>query len=201
MLYESYGKCSLFLVMRQEISNGRQQAAAVKFPLKFTSSVMRARWNSLDGQLYVAGLSEWQSNAARITGFDRVRYTGKPVYSVRSVKVVADGVQLGFTEPLDKASAEDVQNWSGKRWNYVRSETYGSPEVSIADPKKKGREMIEITNATLSEDGKFVNLRIADFKLANQQSLKWNVKAKDGTPVSQEIQQTIHEIPSVSALN
>ncbi len=201
MLYESYGKSSLFLVMRQDISNGRQQAAAVRFPLKFTSSVMRARWHPTDGQLYVAGLSEWQSNAARITGFDRVRYTGKPVYSVRAVKVVKDGVQLSFTQPLDKASAEDPQNWSGKRWNYIRSENYGSPEVNVGNPDKKGRESIDITAAKLSADGMSVTLTIADLKLANQQSLKWDIKAKDGTPIAQDIQQTIHEIPSVSALN
>jgi hypothetical protein len=201
LLYESYGKSSLYLVMRQDISNGRQQAAAVKFPLKFTSSVMRARWHPVDGQLYIAGLSEWQSNAAKITGFDRVRYTGKPVYSVRAVKVVKDGVQVSFTQPLDKASAEDVQNWSGKRWNYIRSENYGSPEVNIADPKKKGREAIDITAAKLSDDGKTVTLKIADLKLANQQSLKWDLKAKDGTPVAQDIQHTIHEIPSGNALN
>jgi hypothetical protein len=201
MLYESYGKSSLLLVMRQDISNGRQQAAAVKFPLKFTSSVMRARWHPVDGQLYIAGLSEWQSNAARITGFDRVRYTGKPVYSVRGVKVVKDGVQLSFTQPLDKASAEDTQNWSGKRWNYIRSENYGSPEVNVADPKKKGRENLDITAAKLSDDGKTVTLKIADLRLVNQQSLKWDLKAKDGTPVAQEIQHTIHEIPTVAALN
>lgn len=201
MLYESYGKSSLFLVMRQDIANGRQQAAAVKFPLKFTSSVMRARWHPTDGQLYIAGLSEWQSNAARITGFDRVRYTGKPVYSVRSVRVVKDGVQLSFTQPLDKASAEDVQNWSGKRWNYIRSENYGSPEVNVGNPKKKGRENLDITAAKLSDDGKSVTLKIADLKLANSQSLKWDLKAKDGTSIAQDIQHTIHEIPAANRLN
>lgn len=202
MLYESYGKSSLYLVMRQEISNGRQQAAAVKFPLKFTSSVMRARFHPHDGQLYVAGLSEWQSNAARITGFDRVRYTGKPVYSVRGIKSVAGGVQLTFSQPLDQASAEDTENWSGKRWNYVRSENYGSPEVYPDNPERKGRQTIEITAAKLGEDGRTVTLTIADLKPVMQQSLKWDIKAKDGTSIAQEIQHTIHELPgAVAAVN
>ena len=195
MLYESYGKSSLFLVMRQGISDGRQQAAAVRFPLKFTSSVMRARFHPHDGQLYVAGLSEWQSNAARITGFDRVRYTGKPVYTVNGVKVVPGGVQLSFSQPLDKASAEDVQNWSSKRWNYIRSENYGSPEVWVTNKDKKGRENVSITAAKLGADGKTVTLTIEDFRPAMQQSLKWDIKAADGQAISQDIQQTIHEIP------
>jgi hypothetical protein len=195
LLYESYGKSSLFLVMRQDIGGGRQQAAAVRFPLKFTSSVMRARFHPHDGQLYVAGLSEWQSNAARITGFDRVRYTGKPVYGVNAVKVVPEGVEVHFSQSLDKASAEDVQNWSGKRWNYIRSENYGSPEVWVSDATKKGRESLDITGAKLGKDGRSVILKIEGLRPVNQQSLKWDIKAADGTPISQEIQQTIHEIP------
>ena len=195
LLHESYGKSALYLVMRQELPDGRQQAAATRFPVKFTSSAMRARWNPADQQLYVAGLSEWQSNAAKQTGFDRVRYTGKPVYSVRGVKVVPGGVELSFTQPLDKASAEDLQNWSGKRWNYVRSENYGSPEIGVTDPGKKGREGINITGARLGNDGKTVTLTIENLKPVMQQSIKWDLKAADGTKIAQEIQQTIHEVP------
>ena len=157
---------------------------------------MRARWNPADEQLYIAGLSEWQSNAAKQTGFDRVRYTGKPVYSVDNVKVVPGGVQLSFTQPLEKASAEDIQNWSGKRWNYIRSENYGSPEVWVTSPEKKGREPINITSAKLSTDGRTVTLSVENLRPVMQQSIKWDVKAADGTKVAQEIQQTIHEVPS-----
>lgn len=201
LLHESYGKSSLYLVMRQDIANRRQQAGVVKFPLKFTSSVMRARFHPKDGQLYVAGLSEWQSNASRITGFDRVRYTGKPVYSVTGIKVTSSGVDLSFSQPLDKASAEDLQNWSGKRWNYIRSENYGSPEIGVKDPNKKGRENLNITGAKLSGDGKTVRLQIEDLRPVMQQAIKFDLKAKDGTKVTQEIQQTIHEIPAGVALN
>ena len=66
---------------------------------------------------------------------------------------------------------------------------------------KKGRESIDIKSAKLSEDGRTVTLKIEDLKLANNQSLKWDIKAKDGTAVAQEIQQTIHEIPPDKALN
>ncbi len=199
LLHESYGKSSLFLVMKEKISGGRMQGGVVKFPLKFTSSVMRAKFHPQDGQLYIAGLSEWQSNAARITGFDRVRYTGKTVQSVRGVKAVPGGVQLAFSQPLDPASVADLQNWSGKRWNYNRSENYGSPEMQVKDPKAKGRESLEITGAKLSADGLSVTLGIADFKPVMQQSIKWDLKAKDGTPIAQEIQHTVHEIPTTAA--
>lgn len=195
LLHESYGKSSLFLVLKEQLADGRMQGGVVRFPLKFTSSVMRARFNPNDGQLYVAGLSEWQSNAGRITGFDRVRYTGKSVYSVRGLRVVKGGVELTFTQPLAKDSAADVQNFSGKRWNYKRAEDYGSPEFSVSDAKKRGREPITISRTQLSSDGKTLTLAIADLKPVMQQSLKFNLKAQDGTPISQEIQHTIHAVP------
>jgi hypothetical protein len=202
MLHESYGKSSLFLVMKEALPDGRMQGGVVKFPLKFTSSVMRARFHPQDGQLYVAGLSEWQSNAARVTGFDRVRYTGKTAYSVRGLAVVPGGVKLTFTEPLDRASAEDPQNWSGKRWNYVRSENYGSPEKQVRDAARNGREALTITGAKLSADGRTVTLTIEDLRPVMQQSIKWELKAQDGTAISQEIQHTIHQIPgAVAAVN
>lgn len=195
LLHESYGQSSLFLVMKEPIGDGRMQGGVVKFPLKFTSSVMRAKFHKQDGQLYVCGLSEWQSNAAKITGFDRVRFTGKPVYSVRGLKVVKGGVELTFTQPLDRATATDVQNVSGKRWNYARTSNYGSPEFSVADPKKRGRDNLDITATKLSADGKTLTVEIADFKPVMQQTIKFNLKAADGTAVAQEVMHTVHAIP------
>lgn len=199
LLHESYGKSSLFLVLKEQRSNGQWQGGVVKFPLKFTSSVMRARFNERDGQLYIAGLSEWQSNAARPAGFDRVRYTGKPVYSVRGLKVLPKGVQLAFTQPLDPASVRDVQNWSGKRWNYERAEHYGSPEFSVTSvdehgKPKRGRDTINITAAQLAPDGKTVNVEIADFRPVMSETIRFNLKAADGTPIAQEIEHTVHAV-------
>jgi hypothetical protein len=195
LLHESYGQSSLFLVLKESIDGGRMQGGVVKFPLKFTSSVMRAKFHKQDGQLYIAGLSEWQSNAGKVTGFDRVRFTGKPVYSVRGLKVVKGGVQLTFTQPLDRATASDPQNVSGKRWNYERAEHYGSPEFSVEDPKKKGRDMLNITGTKLSPDGRTLTVKIADLKPVMQQTLKFNLKATDGTAIGQEVMHTIHQVP------
>jgi hypothetical protein len=194
LLHESYGQSSLFLVMKEAIG-GRMQGGVVKIPLKFTSSVMRAKFHKQDGQLYIAGLSEWQSNAGKITGFDRVRFTGKSVYSVRGLKVIKGGVELTFTQPLDRAAASDAQNFSGKRWNYERAEHYGSPEFSVEDPKKKGRDALNITGTRLSPDGRTLTVEIADLKPVMQQTIKFNVKAADGTVIAQEVMHTIHQVP------
>ncbi len=191
---DSWGPFEGELLQKEKLRDGRMQGGVVRLPLKFTSSCMRAHFNRKDGQLYIAGLSEWQSNAGRITGFDRVRYTGKPVYSVRGLRVLKEGVELTFTQPLAKESALDLENFSGRRWNYERAEHYGSSEFNVTEPKKHGREPIAITNSKLSDDGKTLTLTVADLKPVMQQSIKFNLKARDGTPISQEIQHTIHAV-------
>lgn len=194
MLHMSYGKCSLYLVMKEKLF-GQWQGGVVKIPLKFTSSTMRARFNPADGQLYICGLQGWQTTAAKLAGFDRVRYTGKPVYSVSDLKVRKGEVWLTFTQPLDPAYAKDAQNYSVKRWNYQRTGNYGSPEFSVANPKNQGRDDVEVKSAYLSQDGKTVRLEIADLKPVMSESIQFDVKAKDGTSIKQTVYHTINVMP------
>ncbi len=195
LLHFSYGKCRVFLVMKEKVDGVMQGGVLPLAGLRFTSSCMRGRYNSADGQLYIAGLSEWQSTASKPAGFDRVRYTGKTVYSANGLHVLHDGIRISFTQPLDKAAAEDLQNWSGKRWNYERAQHYGSPEFSVSDPKKRERDNLDISAATLSSDGLTVTLKIDDFKPVMQESITYHLKARDGTEFGQDFQHTVNVVP------
>ena len=46
-----------------------------------------------------------------------------------------------------------------------------------------------------ASDRKTVTIEIADFKPVMQQTIRWNLKAADGTPVAQEVMHTIHALP------
>src|SRR5437879_2130918 len=83
-----------------------------------SSSPRSPPFNPREGRLDVAGLQGSQTEAARTTGLDRVRYTGKPVYMARDLKVDKAGVHITFTQPLDAKEAAEPQNYSGSRWNY-----------------------------------------------------------------------------------
>jgi len=167
--------------------------------VKLTSSAMRPRFNPVDGQLYNAGLKGWQSNAAKDGGFDRIRYTGKPVVSIAKLNVTKAGVALTFTQPLDKATAEDAQNYAGERWNYKRTSDYGSPEFKLTKSEdgkeQRGHDKLDITAAKLSADGKTVTLAITDLKVVNQQLLKFHLKTAAGAELKQEVLHTINVIP------
>ncbi len=194
LLHCSYGQSSIYLVLKEFIGD-QPQGGIVKIPVKLTSSAMRPRFNPVDGQLYNAGLRGWQSNAAKEGGFDRIRYTGKSVVSIAKLNVTKAGVALTFTQPLDKSAAEDVQNYSGERWNYLRTSNYGSPEFSVENPEKKGHDKLDITAAKLSADGKTVTLAITALKPVNQQLLKFQLKTAGGVEFKQDVLHTINVIP------
>lgn len=191
-LHTSYGASSLYLVM-PEIVNQRLQGGTYKFPLKFASGIMRARFNPKDGQLYVCGLKGWQTNGVRDGAFQRVRYTGKPLAIPREIHAHKNGVEISFTAPLDPKLAEDVESWGVSRWNYRWTSQYGSHDWSVANPQQQGHDTVEVKSARISKDHRTVFLEIPSIAPVMQMEIQYNVATEDGTPIEQEIYQTIHE--------
>jgi hypothetical protein len=194
MLHLSYGKSSLFSVMTQEVGDV-MQGALTKFPLSFATGIMRARFNPLDGQLYVCGLRGWQTNGARDGAFQRVRYVGKPVVMAMGYAVTKDGIDLTFSQPLDKAETENVENWALQQFNVLWSAKYGSPEISVADPTKHARDPVTVSKATLKADGKTVSLTIPGIKPVNCLVIRPRIATADGVAITAMINATINVVP------
>lgn len=205
LLHLSYGKCSLFKIMQDEV-NGQWQGGAVRFPLQFESGIMRGRFNPGDGQLYLAGLRVWQSSGARYGAFHRVRFTGKPVYMATKLNVKKNTIAITFTDPLDPVSAVDDQNYAVDQWNYQWTKAYGSKMYSVKIPGKvigdkkqaafRGDSM-EIQSIMLSDDKKTISLEIAGLKPVMQSRITFNIKFADGNELmKQEIIHTINHVPA-----
>jgi hypothetical protein len=186
LLHMSYGQSSLYLVMKED-ADGQMQGGVVKFPVKFTSSAMRARFNARDGQLYVTGLKGWQTNAARAGGFDRVRYTGKPVAMPNSLKVVPGGLEIGFSAALDPELANDVESFSvnGKAIQWTHN--YGTGETPVP---------FTLTSAKLQENGRTVFLAIEDMKPVHMMEVSIDLETADGEEIITKIWNTVHVVPT-----
>jgi hypothetical protein len=196
LLHLSYGKCRLFKVLidKSAAAGGEIQGGVVRFPLKFDSGVMRARVNPADGQLYVAGLRGWQTEAATDACFQRVRYTGKPVYMADGMKVKPNGIEITFTQPLDPEVANDPGSYGVEQWNYRWTSEYGSDEYSVKNPTSTGRNTVEVSSAKLQQDGKTVFLEIADLRPVMQMLIRYDLEAKDGTVMRDEIACTVNAV-------
>jgi len=194
MLYLSYGKSSLFAVLQERVGDVAQ-GGVVKFPLKFATGLMRARFSPVDGQLYVAGLKGWQTNGVKDGAIQRVRYTGKSVTMQESLHVSKKGITIRFTGALDKKSASDPQNWAIEQYNYLWSSAYGSDTYKVSKPEEKGTDQVAIESVKVAEDAKSVFLEVAGLKPVMQMRIKMNVKAVDGSRVPDDVANTINVVP------
>ncbi len=197
MLYLSYGKSSLFKVLKEEVQ-GTIQGGLVKFPLKFDSGIMRARFNPGDGQLYVGGLKGWQTNGAKDGAIHRVRYTGKAATMQTGLNVTEKGLRITFTEPVDKTTAGDAENYSIEQNNYRWTKAYGSPEYKVSNPDEKGRDEVPIKSVQVAPDGKSVFLEVENLQPVMTMRIKMNIKGADGSQLPNEIIHTINIVPKSS---
>jgi len=193
LLYLSYGKCVLFNVLQEKVGDV-VQGGVVRFPFKFDSGSMRARFHPVDGQLYVAGLKGWQTDGAKDASVQRVRYTGKPVQMPNALRVTDKGIHIGFTNPIDPATAGDMGNFSLEQWNYRWTKAYGSDEYKVSDPAAKGHDPVEIQSVKVSGDRKGVFLAVAGLQPVMQMKITMNIKAEDGTALPKEIVHTINVV-------
>jgi hypothetical protein len=199
LLFMSYGRGTLFVVMPEEIE-GVTQAAMVRFPLKFQTGLMRGRVNPKDGQVYVCGVRGWQTDGAREGGFYRVRYTNRPLTLPTAFNVLKDGLKITFALALDPASVGDTAGYAIEQWNYLYTGNYGSPDFSVTDATKKGHDKLEVKSARLAKDGRSVILEIPGLRPADQTRVKMNLKAADGSAVTPEIYNTIHTLGKTTAM-
>ena len=194
MLHMSYGQCDLFLVMHEEV-DGVPQGGVVKFPFSFDTGICRGRVNPKDGQVYLTGLKGWQTRGAKDGALHRVRYTGKPVAMPCDLKVGQGQITIGFSCALDEELATDKDSYAVEQWNYIWSSDYGSPEVTVDDPTKKGHDPVTVESVALAPDKKSVTLKIPTLRPVMQMKIQMKLESTDGTPVEYTIYNTINKIP------
>ncbi|MCX6889825.1 MAG: hypothetical protein NTU71_10510 [Verrucomicrobia bacterium] len=217
LLHLSYGTCSLFGVLPQEVTyNGQpqMQGGVARFNVDFGSGAMRARFNPKDGQLYVTGLRGWQTTATQNGCFQRVRYTGAATRMPIALAATKKGIKLDFACEIDPKAAADAGNWNIEVWNYVWSAAYGSPDVSTLETKVAATELgndgklqfsktqmserkhnpLAVKSATVSADRRSVFLEIPDLRPAMQMQLKYEIKAADGVELRGQVINTIHAL-------
>lgn len=211
MLHLSYGHAALYGVMREEVG-GLMQGGVTRFPLKFESGIMRARFHPKDGQLWVAGLRGWQTDGIRNGCLQRVRYTGAPVQMPIELHAKKAGIELRFTSSIDTQSAADPENWNVEVWNYLWSAAYGSPEISTiveaekpaeaatggvaqftpAQMTKTKHDPLKLKSVTVGTDDRSVFLEIEGMKPVMQMSIRYGIKSADGSDLKGEVVNTVH---------
>ncbi|MFP6669626.1 MAG: DUF6797 domain-containing protein [Pirellulales bacterium] len=180
IVHLSYSKLLLFYATMQKVGD-HGNAAAVQFPFRFTSGLMRARINPQDGQVYVCGLKGWDTAAVEEGCLNRIRYTGKPAYLMRSFKASKDGIRLGFTCQLDKAAA-DPDNYNIEQWNYKS--------------KNPTPQEVFIENVQVAANRRSVLIQVEKLAPVDQMEIGMTLRAADGAEIRQTVYATINRLPA-----
>jgi hypothetical protein len=138
-------------------------------------------------------LRGWQTAAVRDGCFQRVRYQ-KQFPLPTAYTAASNTFTTTFSEPLSRELAEHIESYSAEMWNYRWSSEYGSPDFSVTDPKKKGRDTVTITEAKLQPDNKTVVLTLVLLKPANTVALRYDLESATGETIQNAIYATIHEL-------
>lgn len=121
--------------------NGVYQGASFDFRSGFRSGVLRMSWGH-DNSMYVGGTNRgWGSTGKEPYGLERMVWTGKTPFEMKAVRAMPDGFEIEFTYPVDKATAENVDNYTVSNYIYKYHPVYGSPIVNVTDNAVRGAKV------------------------------------------------------------
>jgi len=134
----------------QEKVNGEYQGVSFGFREGFSSGVLRLEWGP-DKSLYVGMTNRgWPSIGQELYGLQRLDWTGKMPFEIRTVKAKPDGFKLEFTQKVDKKVAGNLDSYQVSDFTYKYHHYYGSPVVDL--------ETRRIFDVEVSEDGRSARL-------------------------------------------
>lgn len=169
--------------------NGVYQGAVFPFVEGFSSGVLRMVWGS-DNSMFVGMTSRgWGSTGKELFGLQRLVWTGKTPFEVKTMKAKADGFELEFTKPVERSVAEDPASYEMTTFNYKYHYNYGSPIV--------GQQKGVVEKAELSEDGLTVKLTLRGMRLGFIHQLKMpGIKSNSGEKLLHDTgYYTLNEVP------
>ncbi|WP_113925686.1 DUF6797 domain-containing protein [Cognataquiflexum aquatile] len=186
LLNFSYGYGKVFVVPYETLGE-QVQGGIFELPIpRFSTGVMRGRFNPGDEQLYLCGLSAWGSTQPQLGGLYRIRKVDQPMVIPVGIKATTQGIELSFTDELDVRSVADTAHYTVKTWDLLRSRKYGS--------KHYNEQTLSVTKAELGKDKRSIKLTIPLIKPTWGMEIQYRVKDDDGKELEGLIQNTIHQL-------
>jgi cytochrome c551/c552 len=149
------GQSKIMRVVMEKVK-GEFQGVAFDFRSGFQSGVLRMNWGH-DGSLYAGETNRgWGSAGTTNSGLQRLLWTGKTPFEMKTVRAMPDGFEIEFTLPVDKSKAEDLSSYIGRSFIYKYHSVYGSPTIND--------EKLNIKGVKVSEDGLKVRLVVDNLR-------------------------------------
>ncbi|HKK74332.1 MAG TPA: plastocyanin/azurin family copper-binding protein [Saprospiraceae bacterium] len=132
LLVGDQGHSKIMRVALEEV-NGVYQGAVFGFREGFASGVLRMIWGP-DQDLYVGGTNRgWASTGKDPYALERLRWTGRTPFEMKAISATADGFEIEFTQPVDRVTAANPENYEIVDFTYKYHHFYGSPVQDMQD--------------------------------------------------------------------
>jgi len=130
---------------------GEYQGACFPF-LKGLQSAALSLIFLRDGSLVVGESNRgWNSQGSRSFGLERIRWTGRLPFEMKSMEALPDGFRLCFTLPVNAAKAMKLGAYAMTSYTYLYHQKYGSEEVQT--------QPVKIISAEVEPGGQAVRLK------------------------------------------
>ena len=193
LLVGDQGHSKIMRVFQEEI-NGVYQGACFPFVEGFSSGVLRLEW-APDGETLYVGMTSrgWSSTGPELYGLEKLKWTGKNLFEMKTIEAQSDGFLLTFTEPADRSAASLPGTYKVTDFTYHYHETYGSPVVD-----KQSRT---INNIELSDDGMSAKLTLDQLRPGYVYEIRLNnLRSSTGKEMVHSFAYyTLNEIPGDGA--
>lgn len=124
------GQSKIMRVYLEKVK-GIYQGAVFPFREGFSSGILRMNWGS-DGSMFVGMTARgWGASGGGLYGLQRLEWTGKMPFEIKTIIAKPDGFELEFTKPVDKQLARDPASYDLTSFTYKYHHTYGSPVINL----------------------------------------------------------------------
>jgi len=156
MVVGDQGHSKIMRVFQEKV-NGVYQGVCFPFREGFASGVLRIINNPKNNAFYVGQTNRgWGSTGQSSYALERISWTGKIPFEIKTIKVHPEGFLLAFTQPLNEVKAKMISSYKVTDFTYSYHHFYGSDV--------QNKENRDITDIYLSEDGLSVLLKIDQFR-------------------------------------
>lgn len=146
-------------IMRVDFEKVKGEYQGVVFPFRdgFSSGILRMVWGN-DGSMFVGMTSRgWSSTGKEQFSLQRLVWTGRTPFEMKTIKAKPDGFEIEFTAPVDRDLAANPAAYKVTGFNYKYHSTYGSPVINDA--------VSNIRGVVVSEDGMKARLVVDNLRL------------------------------------
>ncbi|QMW02440.1 plastocyanin/azurin family copper-binding protein [Spirosoma foliorum] len=122
------------ILSRVDFEKVKGEYQGVVFPFRegFSSGVLRMVWGH-DASMFVGMTSRgWSSTGKELYSLQRVVWTGRMPFEMKTIHAMPDGFEIEFTTPVDPELANDPASYKVTGFNYKYHATYGSPVINRA---------------------------------------------------------------------